>query len=99
MRAHGRSGPTRDASADADILMIVGSEMGNAEMVGDLVKDELESSGHEVSVVDRGRALEDAGPRGRGQVLLVVTSTTGLGDVPQNIEDLYEELVDGRSPT
>ena len=30
------------------ILMIVGSEMGNAEMVGDLLKDELERLEHDV---------------------------------------------------
>ncbi|MEZ4340881.1 MAG: flavodoxin domain-containing protein [Sandaracinaceae bacterium] len=74
------------------ILMIVGSEMGNAEMVGDLVKDELEAQGHEVTVVaDGGLADADLGAH---QTLLVVSSTTGLGDVPQNVETLYGELVE-----
>ena len=73
------------------ILMIVGSEMGNAEMVGDLVKDELEGLGHEVRVVADG-GLADAELDG-AETLLVVTSTTGLGDVPQNVEALYDELV------
>ncbi len=73
------------------ILMIVGSEMGNAEMVGDLVKDELEAQGHDVSVVsDGGLAEADLASH---DTLLVVTSTTGLGDVPQNVETLYEEIV------
>jgi len=76
------------------ILMIVGSEMGNAEMVGDLVKDELESNGHEVEVFDDG-GLVDVGFEDH-EVVLVVTSTTGLGDVPQNIEPLYDEMVEER---
>ncbi|MBX3273031.1 MAG: flavodoxin domain-containing protein [Sandaracinaceae bacterium] len=76
------------------ILMIVGSEMGNAEMVGDLVKDELEGLGHEVRVISDGGLAEaelDA-----AETLLVVSSTTGLGDVPQNVEALYGELVEER---
>lgn len=72
------------------IRMIVGSEMGNAEMVGDLVKDRLEALGHDVDVVAGG--LDDAG-LDACETLLVVTSTTGLGDVPQNVESLYDELV------
>ncbi|MFK7987324.1 MAG: flavodoxin domain-containing protein [Sandaracinaceae bacterium] len=76
------------------ILMIVGSEMGSAEMVGDLVKDELEDSGHEVELVVDGE-LDDIG-LGDHEVLLVVTSTTGLGEVPQNIEPIYEGLVEDR---
>jgi len=73
------------------LVMIVGSEMGNAEMVGDLVKDELESQGHEVEFVDEG-GLGDV-DLAACERLLVVTSTTGLGDVPQNVETLYDELV------
>jgi MioC protein len=74
-----------------EIVMIVGSEMGNAEMVGDLVKDELETRGHEVRVVSDGGLAE--ADLGAARTLLVVTSTTGLGDVPQNVEALYEEIV------
>jgi MioC protein len=73
-----------------DILLIVGSEMGNAEMVADLVKDELEANGHEVELatdgtIDSLRLLER-------ETALVISSTTGLGDVPQNIEPLFREL-------
>jgi len=71
--------------------MIVGSEMGNAEMVGDVLKDELESRDHAVEVFAQG-GLDEARLADRGLVLMV-TSTTGLGDVPQNVETLYEELV------
>lgn len=74
--------------------MIVGSEMGSAEMVGDLVKDELEALGHEVSMVTGG-SLDELDLEQR-DAILVVSSTTGLGDVPQNIEPLYDELQEAR---
>lgn len=74
--------------------MIVGSEMGNAEMTGDVLKDELESGDHEVEVFEEGD-LDDARLDERS-VVLVVSSTTGLGDVPQNVETLYDELVERR---
>lgn len=77
-----------------DILLIVGSEMGNAEMVADLVQGELESGGHAVEMLTRG-GLDAMRPSERG-VALVVSSTTGLGDVPQNVEPLYRELAEVR---
>jgi MioC protein len=71
-----------------DLLLIVGSESGNAEMVADLVKDALEERGLEVEMtVDPTPAdLHDR------DLVLVVTSTTGLGDVPQNLEPLVDGL-------
>lgn len=73
-----------------EILLIVGSEMGNAEMVGDLVKDELEAQGHSVEMITDGE-LADLGLEDRAN-LLVVSSTTGLGDIPQNVEPIYDAL-------
>jgi MioC protein len=76
------------------ILMVVGSEMGNAEMCGDLVKEELETLGHEVEMLtdpDPDSLDLSAHPR-----VLVISSTTGLGDVPQNVEALYEALRERR---
>lgn len=77
-----------------DILLIVGSEMGNAEMVADLVKDDLEEKGHEVEMMTDG-GLDELRPAER-DVVLVISSTTGLGDVPQNVETLYDELHESR---
>lgn len=74
------------------ILMIVGSEMGNAEMVGDLVKDELEGEGHDVQMITEGE-LDDLGLDER-EIVLIISSTTGIGDVPQAVEPLYDELVE-----
>lgn len=73
-----------------EILLIVGSEMGNAEMVADLVRDALEERGHAAEMVTSGELAElrlDA-----RDLVLVVTSTTGLGDVPQNLEPIYDAL-------
>ena len=76
------------------ILMIVGSEMGNAEMAGDLVKDELDEQGHDVELFSEGDAAEAS--LEEREILLLITSTTGIGDIPQNLEELFEELSDGR---
>jgi MioC protein len=76
------------------IFMIVGSESGNAEMVGDVVKDALDAMGHETVVFKEG-GLEDAG-LGSRSTLLLISSSTGIGDIPQNIEPLYEALREAR---
>lgn len=77
-----------------EILLICGSEMGNAEMVADIMKDEMEGRGHEVELITEGE-LDDLRLHDRA-ALLVVTSTTGLGDVPQNLEPIYDALSEQR---
>jgi MioC protein len=73
-----------------EILLVVGSESGNAEMVGDVVKDTLEGRGHGVETF-RGGSLESARLPER-DVVLIVCSSTGIGDLPQNIEPFFHEL-------
>ena len=70
--------------------MIVGSESGNAEMVGDVVKDALDALGHETVLFKEG-GLGDADLAAQSIVLLI-TSSTGIGDIPQNIEPLFDDL-------
>lgn len=77
-----------------EILLIVGSEMGNAEMVADLVKEHLEGEGHEIEMLTDGGL--DALRVEERELVLVISSTTGLGDVPQNVEPLYRALVEER---
>jgi MioC protein len=72
------------------ILVIVGSESGNAEMVADCVTTELERLGHTVDTF-RGGSLADAA-LGEREVVLLCSSTTGIGDVPQNVEPLFDAL-------
>lgn len=73
-----------------DIYLIVGSESGNTEMVADCVTTALEERGHSVERFTEG-GLAEAGLERRG-VVLVCSSTTGIGDVPQNVEPLYDAL-------
>lgn len=77
-----------------EIFLVVGSESGNAEMVGDCVKDALEKRGHVVETF-RGGTLESARLPERGLVL-VVCSSTGIGDLPQNVEPFFHELSGAR---
>lgn len=72
------------------LFLIVGSESGNAEMVADCVKDALDALGLEIEVFREG-SLEDA-RLGTRELVLIVSSTTGIGDVPQNVEPLYDAL-------
>jgi MioC protein len=74
-----------------DILLIVGSESGNAEMVGDCVKDALESLDHRVELFREGglSGIDFSGTK----LVLLVSSSTGIGDIPQNIEPLYQDMI------
>ena len=63
-------------------------------MVADCVTAELERTGHTVETFKEG-SLADAALESRETVLLC-SSTTGIGDVPQNVEPLYDALVEGR---
>lgn len=81
-------------SGAVKIFLIVGSESGNTEMVGDCVKDALEAQGHEVQLFREG-GLADAALETR-ELVLLCTSSTGIGDIPQNIEPLFTELAEKR---
>jgi len=74
----------------ASILIIVGTESGNAQMVADLLEEELPGLGHEVEVFSEGTA-GDAGLDNR-DVVLVCCSTHGDGELPDNIIPFAEEL-------
>lgn len=72
------------------LYFLVGSESGNAEMVADCVSDALAELGHEVERF-AGGGLEETKLDQR-ELVLVCTSTTGIGDLPQNLRVLYEDL-------
>jgi len=73
----------------ANILILVGTESGNAQMVADALKPVLMAAGHSVDVSDR--AATSAELRSH-DVLLVVCATHGSGDIPTNILPLAETL-------
>ncbi|WP_448208028.1 flavodoxin domain-containing protein [Azospirillum sp. sgz302134] len=78
----------------AEILIVVGSESGNARLVAECVRDELQRLGHPASLsVDRD--CTDLRLHERG-LLLVCTSTHGHGDWPDNIAPFARSLEEVR---
>ncbi len=73
----------------ARILILVGTESGNAQMVADAVKPVLLAAGHSVDVTDKAATPADLCSH---DVLLVVCATHGSGDIPTNITPLAETL-------
>lgn len=71
------------------ILVLVGTESGNAQMVADALKPVLETAGHAVDVSDKAATPADLKAH---DVLLVVCATHGSGDIPTNILPLAETL-------
>ena len=77
------------------ILIIVGTESGNAQMCADHLADNLPLLGHEIEVAaDDDVARADLGTQ---EVVLVCTSTHGDGELPDNLVPLAERLR-GESP-
>lgn len=75
--------------AVAQILILVGTESGNAQMVADALKPVLEGAGHSVDVSDVAASAADLVAH---DVLLIVCATHGSGDIPTNILPLAETL-------
>ncbi len=75
-----------------DIKILVGTMTGTAEMVAEEIGDALEEAGHgfEIEPMDAldASCFEDEG------VYLIVSSTYGQGDVPDNAIRLYEDLLE-----
>jgi len=70
------------------ICIITGSTLGGAEYVGDRLADLLEQQGFDVQVENQAN-LDDV----RDQNLwLIVTSTHGAGELPDNLKPLFEQI-------
>lgn len=72
------------------IQIFIGSIYGGAEQVGELVGEELETLGHEVTLNTYARA-EDL-TRDPDEIILLCHSNTGTGELPDNIQPLYLHL-------
>lgn len=72
------------------ILILVGTESGNAQMVGDTLMDEFNAQGHEAEVISEGD-LADLDLPAR-DVVLICTSTHGLGELPDCIIPIHDAL-------
>lgn len=72
------------------IQILVGSEMGTAEMVATTLKERLETHQYEVIINTETEAAHLlASPE---DILLICTANTGSGDLPDNIQPFYVEL-------
>jgi flavodoxin len=76
----------------AEIGIFVGTVYGNALLVAQEAEKYLSAQGHNVHLYEEGR-LEDWRAY-QQRFILLVTSTTGQGDLPDNIRPLFYDLQD-----
>jgi MioC protein len=74
----------------ADITLITGSTLGSAEYVAELLAEKLEEAGFSTELL-HGPELEELSIEG---TWLVVCSTHGAGDLPDNLQPLFDELAE-----
>ncbi|ANI30665.1 FMN-binding protein MioC [Yersinia entomophaga] len=72
----------------ADITLISGSTLGSAEYVAEHLAEKLEEAGFSTETL-HGPELDELTPQG---LWLVVTSTHGAGDLPDNLQPLLEQI-------
>lgn len=72
----------------ADITLISGSTLGGAEYVAEHLAEKLEEAGFSTDI-QHGPLLEDLTLSG---IWLIISSTHGAGDIPDNLVPLYEAL-------
>ena len=76
----------------ANILIVIGTESGNAQMVAECLEDELAEHGHSIEVDDD--AVAGVVSDQSRDVVLICTATTGMGDLPANIQPMADDLSD-----
>ncbi|WP_312952373.1 FMN-binding protein MioC [Superficieibacter sp.] len=72
----------------ADITLISGSTLGGAEYVAEHLAEKLEDAGFSTETL-HGPLLDDLTASG---IWLVISSTHGAGDLPDNIQPLLDDL-------
>ncbi|APC09756.1 MULTISPECIES: FMN-binding protein MioC [Providencia] len=70
------------------VTLISGSTMGSAEYVAEHMAEILDELGYETEI-QHGPSLDDLTLEG---LWLVVSSTHGAGDLPENIQPLFESI-------
>lgn len=75
----------------SQILIIVGTQSGNAAMVADVLQDRLKKKCFDVALLAEDTSeLNDVS---LGQIVLVCCSTHGDGELPDNLRPLYENML------
>ena len=72
----------------ADITLISGSTLGSAEYVAEHLAEKLEEQGYSTETL-HGPELDEVPLQG---IWLVVTSTHGAGELPDNLPPLFEQI-------
>lgn len=72
----------------ADITLISGSTLGSAEYVAEHLAEKLEDQGYSTETL-HGPELDEVPLQG---IWLVVTSTHGAGELPDNLQPLFEQI-------
>ncbi|ABV89562.1 FMN-binding protein MioC [Shewanella pealeana] len=72
----------------AKVDILVGTTLGSAEYVADEISDQLSDLGHE-TIVHLGANLADLNQE---SLWLIVSSTHGAGDLPDNIVPFFDEI-------
>lgn len=72
------------------LKIFVGTVYGNAQHAAEEVEKNLKDAGHECELLSD----PDVSDFTDADAILVVTSTTGQGDVPPNLEFVYSDLKD-----
>lgn len=94
------SAPAMDTEAQIQkkpLTIIYGSQTGNAESVAELAAEAAEAEGMAAQVFD----MDDVSVEQlvTCQRLLVVTSTYGEGEMPDNAQNLWDEISEDSAPT
>lgn len=76
----------------ADITLISGSTLGSAEYVAEHLEEKLQEAGFSTEML-HGPELEEVPQEG---IWLIVTSTHGAGELPDNLLPFYEALLENK---
>lgn len=74
----------------ADVTLITGSTLGSAEYVAEHLAEKLEEEGITTEIL-HGPELDELALSG---IWLVISSTHGAGDLPDNLQPLFDELTE-----
>lgn len=76
----------------ADITLISGSTLGSAEYVAEHLEEKLQEADFSTELL-HGPALDELPLQG---IWLVVSSTHGAGELPDNLQPLYEAIAESQ---
>ncbi|QWA11199.1 FMN-binding protein MioC [Sodalis ligni] len=76
----------------ADVTLISGSTLGSAEYVAEHIAGLLEQQGFTTEIL-HGPEWEELSPQG---LWLIITSTHGAGELPDNLQPLFEQMAADR---